>query len=180
MADAQPPFAACLEFLAKRVPQHLKPKVGIVCGSGLSTLASSFTDPVYVPYGEIPGFGISTGAMSSKSNPSVGRKLIRDCSQRAQEQFGLRSQRRCARRGDVGEGKRLGVPYTSRSHPRRIDDSSSTLTRAMHSRKSCSRSELWLGWVLKVSSVSLLLEFLIVISRGGLAFDNSDKCCWIT
>jgi purine-nucleoside phosphorylase len=63
MADAQLPFAACLEFLAKRVPQHLKPKVGIVCGSGLSTLAASFADPVYVPYKEIPGFVTSTGAI---------------------------------------------------------------------------------------------------------------------
>ena len=67
MADAQLPFTACLEFLAKRVPQHFKPKVGIICGSGLSTLAASFTDPVYVPYGEIPGFEVSTGATSSKS-----------------------------------------------------------------------------------------------------------------
>jgi len=68
MTDAHLPFAACLEFLAERVPQHLKqPKVGIICGSGLSTLAASFTDTVYVPYGEIPGFGVSTGAISSKS-----------------------------------------------------------------------------------------------------------------
>ena len=62
--DAQLPFDTCLEFLAKRVPQHLKPKVGIICGSGLSTLGASLTDPVYIPYGEIPGFGISTGAIS--------------------------------------------------------------------------------------------------------------------
>jgi len=63
MADGQLPFTACLEFLSKRVPQHLKqPKAGIICGSGLSTLAASFTDTVYVPYGEIPGFGTSTGA----------------------------------------------------------------------------------------------------------------------
>lgn len=68
MADIQLPFAACLEFLNKRIPQKLiQPKIGIVCGSGLSTLAASFTDTVYVPYGEIPGFGLSTGAVSSKS-----------------------------------------------------------------------------------------------------------------
>lgn len=69
MTKGQLPFAACLEFLAKRVPQYLKPKVGIICGSGLSTLAVSFTDPVYVPYGEIPGFGTSTGAEPPKSTP---------------------------------------------------------------------------------------------------------------
>ena len=63
MADAELPFAACLEAIAKHVPQNLRqPKVGIVCGSGLSTLAASFTDSVSVPYGELPGFLISTGA----------------------------------------------------------------------------------------------------------------------
>jgi len=70
MADAQLPFAACLETLAQRVPQHLRPpKVGIICGSGLSTLAESLTDTVYVPYGELPGFGISTGTISSRIRP---------------------------------------------------------------------------------------------------------------
>ena len=64
MADAELPFAACLESLTKRVPPHLKPKVGIVCGSGLSTLAESLTDPIYVPYGELPGFVTSTGAIA--------------------------------------------------------------------------------------------------------------------
>ena len=70
MADAQLPFAACLEALTQRVPQHLRqPKVGIICGSGLSTLTASLTDIVYVPYGELPGFGISTGAISSRIRP---------------------------------------------------------------------------------------------------------------
>jgi hypothetical protein len=70
MTDAQLPFAACLEALAKRVPQSLRqPKVGIICGSGLSTLAASLTDTVSVPYGELPGFLISTGAISSRISP---------------------------------------------------------------------------------------------------------------
>lgn len=70
MADAELPFAACLESLAQRVPQHLRqPQVGIICGSGLSTLAAALTDAVYVPYGELPGFGISTGALSSAICP---------------------------------------------------------------------------------------------------------------
>lgn len=61
MTDTQLPFAACLEFITNRVPQELRqPKVGIVCGSGLSTLAASFTNTVYIPYGELPGFLIST------------------------------------------------------------------------------------------------------------------------
>ena len=112
MADAQLPFAACLEFLAQRVPQHLRqPKVGIICGSGLSTLAASLTDTTCVPYGEIPGFGISTGALSSKI--AKCKKLIPGgCSSRAEEQSGLWSLRRRTRRGDVGEGKRLGGHYS--------------------------------------------------------------------
>lgn len=84
MADfAQLPFDACLEFLAKRVPQHLKPKVGIICGSGLSTLGASLTDPVYIPYGEIPGFGISTGATSHRNLPVAENELIHVYSCRA-------------------------------------------------------------------------------------------------
>ena len=67
MADVQLPFTACLKFLAQRVPQHLRqPKVGIICGSGLSTLTASLTDITSVPYAEIPGFGISTGTIPSK------------------------------------------------------------------------------------------------------------------
>ena len=71
MADSQLPFSACLEYIANNVPENLRhPKVGIICGSGLSTLAASFTETVYVPYGKLPGFLISTGAISSKLRPS--------------------------------------------------------------------------------------------------------------
>ncbi|KAI0634531.1 hypothetical protein C8Q77DRAFT_1194637 [Trametes polyzona] len=65
--DAEPtdpkslPFEATLAKLASLLPEHLrKPQVGIVCGSGLSTLAAAIRDVVEVPYASLPGFGAST------------------------------------------------------------------------------------------------------------------------
>jgi len=49
--------------LKTKLPETLlSPKVGIVCGSGLSTLADSLQDAVLVPYDELEGFGRSTVA----------------------------------------------------------------------------------------------------------------------
>ncbi|TCD63010.1 hypothetical protein EIP91_006102 [Steccherinum ochraceum] len=62
-SSSPPPFAAALDVLASLLPAHLlKPKFGIVCGSGLSTLASSLRDVVEVPYSSLKGFGHSTVA----------------------------------------------------------------------------------------------------------------------
>ena len=48
------------------VPAELaSPKVGIVCGSGLSTLADSLREVTLVPYEELEGFGKSTGALTT-------------------------------------------------------------------------------------------------------------------
>ena len=56
-----PPFAEALDAITKLVPAHLlPPRVGIVCGSGLSTLAASLEAVVEVPYDRIPGFGRNT------------------------------------------------------------------------------------------------------------------------
>lgn len=56
------PFDATLATLSKLVPHALiNPRVGIVCGSGLSTLGSSLKDAVHVPYSDLEGFGTSTG-----------------------------------------------------------------------------------------------------------------------
>lgn len=38
------------------------PLLGIVCGSGLSTLVNKLSDAVQIPYSQLPGFGQSTGA----------------------------------------------------------------------------------------------------------------------
>ncbi|KAI0783277.1 hypothetical protein C8Q75DRAFT_737045 [Abortiporus biennis] len=59
--DSSPPFASTLDVLANILPSKLlNPKIGIVCGSGLSTLASSLRDVVEVPYTALEGFGKST------------------------------------------------------------------------------------------------------------------------
>jgi purine-nucleoside phosphorylase len=70
MAETQLPFASTLDVLARLVPEQLqKPRIGIVCGSGLSTLVSSLRDVVEVPYTALEGFAKSTG----KSTTSMSR-----------------------------------------------------------------------------------------------------------
>jgi purine nucleoside phosphorylase len=60
------PFDATLRAIYELVPKHLaQPRVGIVCGSGLSTLAESLKDVVLVPYEKLEGFGASTGGFGS-------------------------------------------------------------------------------------------------------------------
>lgn len=56
------PFAQTLATISRLVsdPRLLKPRIGIVCGSGLSTLVSSLKDVVQVPYSQLQGFGEST------------------------------------------------------------------------------------------------------------------------
>lgn len=49
----------------------LKPTVGIVLGSGLGKLGDRITDPVIIPYKDIPGFPVST-AIGHKGNFIVG------------------------------------------------------------------------------------------------------------
>lgn len=62
LAVPSQPFDATLKTLQDTVPEHLlRAKVGIVCGSGLSTLAASLRDVVFVPYESLEGFARSTG-----------------------------------------------------------------------------------------------------------------------
>jgi purine-nucleoside phosphorylase len=52
-----PPFEETLRAIKALIPTELAhPKIGIVCGSGLSTLASHFKDKIEVPYEGLPGF----------------------------------------------------------------------------------------------------------------------------
>jgi hypothetical protein len=67
-APAHPdfPFASTIDAISSLLaaagkPRLLKPRVGIVCGSGLSTLGSHLRDKIEVPYSSIPGFGHSSG-----------------------------------------------------------------------------------------------------------------------
>ncbi|KAJ1915179.1 Purine nucleoside phosphorylase [Mycoemilia scoparia] len=49
------------QWVLRRIPESLKPTVGIVCGSGLGGLADILEgEKVVIPYGEIPGFMKST------------------------------------------------------------------------------------------------------------------------
>ena len=77
MTDSVLPFTATLASLSKLVPEALlHPRVGVVCGSGLSTLASSLTDAVYIPYAGLEGFGASTGYSLSDSSASPIELII--------------------------------------------------------------------------------------------------------
>ena len=49
----------------------LRPKVGIVLGSGVGKLAESISNPITIPYRTIPGFPVST-AIGHKGNFIVG------------------------------------------------------------------------------------------------------------
>ncbi|KAF8301473.1 hypothetical protein DL93DRAFT_2090699 [Clavulina sp. PMI_390] len=65
MADTIPSlptsFNDALKVISGRVPKHLQsPKIGIVCGSGLSGLADHMRDKVLVPYEDLPGMAKST------------------------------------------------------------------------------------------------------------------------
>ena len=62
------PFEETLATLRSVLPEKLRqPQVGIVCGSGLHTLAAAFREVVEVPYSTLAGFGHSTGMLQSCS-----------------------------------------------------------------------------------------------------------------
>ena len=55
-------FDESLNAIKAAVPGILQnPRVGIICGSGLSGLVNSFRNVVLIPYQNIPGFVTSTG-----------------------------------------------------------------------------------------------------------------------
>lgn len=55
-------FDESLNAIKAAVPDILQnPRVGIICGSGLSGLVNSFRNVVLIPYENIPGFVTSTG-----------------------------------------------------------------------------------------------------------------------
>ena len=58
------------EYIAAKLDGR-KPFAGIVLGSGLGKLADTIADPVVIPYGEIPGFPVST-AVGHKGNFIAG------------------------------------------------------------------------------------------------------------
>lgn len=84
----------------QKLPEALHaPRVGIVCGSGLSTLAEkSMRNAVHIKYSEIPGFGESTGVHL------LYVCVVKICSSvfsaRAQERPGIWLHRRLSGRSD--------------------------------------------------------------------------------
>ncbi|HBG75782.1 MAG TPA: purine-nucleoside phosphorylase, partial [Clostridiales bacterium] len=53
-------YREAADFIRKQLPQDMAPKIGLVLGSGLGTLADSMEDPILVDYGSVPGFPHST------------------------------------------------------------------------------------------------------------------------
>jgi hypothetical protein len=75
MTDINATSAKNIVKLAGLLPAHLhKPRVGIVCGSGLGTLAESIAERVMVPYNALEGFGESTGASLTISKDNAQMK----------------------------------------------------------------------------------------------------------
>ena len=55
-------YSACVAaaFAAVKARVPFVPQVAIILGSGLGELAEAVNDPVIIPYGEIPGWKVST------------------------------------------------------------------------------------------------------------------------
>jgi purine-nucleoside phosphorylase len=66
--DQPPRLAALVE--AVRARTDLAPRVGMVLGSGLGSLADDLEDPVSIPFGELPGWPVATAP------GHVGRLLL--------------------------------------------------------------------------------------------------------
>lgn len=63
-----------VKLIQDRIPASLqRPRVAIVCGSGLSTLGETIRGRVDLPYTSIPGFTSSTGVYraSSRAEPNL-------------------------------------------------------------------------------------------------------------
>ena len=50
----------------------LTPKIGIICGSGLSELSKTLEDTITIKYGDIPGFPCNTGVVGHKGEVVFG------------------------------------------------------------------------------------------------------------
>jgi purine nucleoside phosphorylase len=62
-SDTSAASAKNIVKLAELLPAPLRtPTIGIVCGSGLGTLAESITERIIIPYNALEGFAESTGA----------------------------------------------------------------------------------------------------------------------
>ncbi len=71
MDEREITIAKAAEFILSKIGDRA-PKVGIVLGSGLGSIADDITDAVVIPYTEIPGFPRAT-AIGHKGNFLVGK-----------------------------------------------------------------------------------------------------------
>lgn len=62
-----------MEVVSRYIPKGFAPKVGLILGSGLSSLAEQITEPVTIPYQAIPG--LSAGGVSGHASLLVMGKL---------------------------------------------------------------------------------------------------------
>lgn len=59
-------MAEVMEVVNRYVPKGFAPKLGIILGSGMSSLAEQITNPVSIPYQAIPG--LQTGSISGHAS----------------------------------------------------------------------------------------------------------------
>ncbi len=72
LLDQPVPFLASINVLHRLLPEKLrKPRVGIICGSGLGGLVEALRDVVLVPYETIPGFAQSSGMQQYRIGTSI-------------------------------------------------------------------------------------------------------------
>src|SRR6266404_7733716 len=134
--------------LAELLPAHLRsPQVGIVCGSGLGTLAESITERVIVPYSVLEGFGESTGAcLDTRTTTSTNTGITIVLGHRSELAFG--------KVGNVPVVVMLGrvrlCPLLSWWGLFSETYKSSIRTRATRSRRLCTRYVLWQIWGYKI------------------------------
>lgn len=62
VTDSTPSAKQIAADLTSRIVNGIKPKLMIICGSGLGGLSATIQDPQVVPYGTIPGFPTTTVA----------------------------------------------------------------------------------------------------------------------
>jgi xanthosine phosphorylase len=55
IGQKKPDIADVMQVIHRYVPKNFSPRIGIILGSGLSSLAEQLTSPVSIPYSAIPG-----------------------------------------------------------------------------------------------------------------------------
>lgn len=65
-----------IQSIAKYLQENTKyrPKIGIVCGTGLGTLVNVVEDQNVFPYNKIPNFPVSTGCVTDIENYTIQKK----------------------------------------------------------------------------------------------------------